>query len=112
VRVPARYSTAATLQAAWDAEVSELGPVTSIGAPSSRQADAGVVTVSAPVRFERGELTLTAPVAAAGELAGLQLTPADAARPQHAGAVPHASRPDRGFWFHGDAAGRPCPPSF
>jgi hypothetical protein len=27
--------------------------------------------VSGPVRFERGELTLTAPVTAAGELAGL-----------------------------------------
>jgi uncharacterized protein len=86
---------AATLQAAWDAEVAELGPVTSIGAPSSGQADAGVVTVSVPVRFERGELTLTAPVTAAGELAGLQLTPADAARPATGWQPPPYADPGR-----------------
>jgi uncharacterized protein len=72
---------AATLQAAWNAEVTELGPVTSIGTPSSGQAAAGVVVVNIPVRFERGELALIVPVTATGELAGLQLTPADAVRP-------------------------------
>jgi len=72
---------AAALQAAWAAEVAELGPVTSIGAPSSEQAGAGAVVVKAPLRFERGELTLVVSVTATGELAGLQLAPADAARP-------------------------------
>jgi uncharacterized protein len=73
--------TAAALQAAWDAEVAELGLVASIGAPASGPADARAVVVSVPVRFERGELTLAVSVIATGELTGLQLAPADTARP-------------------------------
>jgi hypothetical protein len=73
--------TAGALQAAWDAEVAELGPVVSVGAPSSEPEDAPAAVVKVPVRFERGELTLLVSVIATGELTALQLAPADAARP-------------------------------
>jgi uncharacterized protein len=73
--------TAAVLQAAWDAEMTELGPVVSVGDPSSEPADADVSLVKIPVRFERGELTLIVSVIAPGELAALQLVPADASQP-------------------------------
>lgn len=70
--------TAEALKAAWDAEAARLGPVASVGDPSSEPTD-GQVRV--PVRFERGELTLLVSVTATGELAGLQLVPAGAAEP-------------------------------
>jgi dienelactone hydrolase len=73
--------TAAVLQAAWDAEVAQLGPVVTVGNPSGEPAGADVFVVKVPVRFERGELTLTVSMTATGELAGLQLMPADVSHP-------------------------------
>jgi hypothetical protein len=81
--------TAEALKAAWDAEVAQLGLMTSIGTPTSEQADAETVHVKVPVRFESGDLTLLASVIATGELAGLQLVPADG--PRAAGAVAAAA---------------------
>jgi uncharacterized protein len=69
------------LQAAWAAEISRRGPVTSVGTPVSEPAAPGVVAVRIPVRFERGELTVVVSVTDDGWLAGIQLAPASAARP-------------------------------
>jgi uncharacterized protein len=73
--------TAAVLQAAWEAQVAQLGPVVSVGDPASERADAHIVMVRIPVHFERGELTLEVSVIDTGELAGLQLLPAVLAQP-------------------------------
>jgi uncharacterized protein len=86
---------AAALQAAWDAEVARLGPVVSAGDPISDTADPRVVLVRVPVRFERGQLTLLASVIPSGELAGLQLAPADAAEPPAPWQPPPYADPDR-----------------
>jgi uncharacterized protein len=69
------------LQAAWAAEISRRGPVTSVGTPVSEPVAPGVVVVRIPVTFERGELTLVVSVTDDGWLAGLQLAPASAAGP-------------------------------
>jgi dienelactone hydrolase len=87
--------TAEALKAAWDTEIARRGPVTSIGTPTSEQADTQAVIVKVPVRFERGELTLLASVIATGELAGLQLTPADAAQPPASWEPPPYADPER-----------------
>jgi len=87
--------TAAVLQAAWDAEVAQLGAVVSVGDPSSEPADADVSVVKIPVRFGRGELTLIVSVIASGELAGLQLVPADASQPPVPWEPPPYADPDR-----------------
>ncbi|MBJ7610566.1 MAG: hypothetical protein JF887_14250 [Candidatus Dormibacteraeota bacterium] len=50
--------TAGALQAAWEVELAERGPVTSLGTPTSETAD-GTITVKIPVTYERGELTCT-----------------------------------------------------
>jgi uncharacterized protein len=84
-----------TLRAAWDAEVAQLGSVVSVGTPSSEQADAYIVVVTVPVRFERGELTLTASVTAAGELVGLQLASDDPAGAPDLWEPPPYADPDR-----------------
>jgi predicted alpha/beta-hydrolase family hydrolase len=86
---------AAALQAAWDAEVARLGPVVSAGDPVSETADTRVVLVRVPVRFERGQLTLLVSVIPSGELAGLQLAPADAAEPPAPWPPPPYADPDR-----------------
>jgi uncharacterized protein len=86
---------AAALQAAWDAGVAQLGPVVSVGDPSSEPADAHIVAVRVPVRFERGELTLLVSVIANGELAGLQLVPADASQPPAPWRLAPYADPDR-----------------
>jgi uncharacterized protein len=73
--------SAAMLQAAWDAEGTQLGPVVSVGDPSCEPADTDISVVKVPVSFERGELTLVVSVLPTGELAGLQLVPADVGQP-------------------------------
>jgi hypothetical protein len=86
---------AAALQAAWDAELARLGPVVSAGDPVSETADTRVVLVRVPVCFERGQLTLLVSVIPSGELAGLQLAPADAAKPPAPWQPPPYADPDR-----------------
>jgi dienelactone hydrolase len=73
--------SAGALQAAWTAEADRLGPVSSVGPPVSEPAGAGVVVVKVPVAFEREGLTVMVLVSEAGWLTGLQLAPAEAARP-------------------------------
>jgi hypothetical protein len=87
--------TAEALKAAWDTAVEQLGPVVSVGDPTSEPTDAHVVVVRVPVRFERGELTLLVSVIASGELAGLQLAPAHAAQPPAPWEPPLYADPDR-----------------
>lgn len=87
--------TAEALKAAWDTAGAQLGPVVSVGDPSSTSTDAQVVVVRVPVRFERGQLTLVVSTIASGELAGLQLTPADAAQPPAPWEPPPYADPDR-----------------
>ncbi|HEY6493505.1 MAG TPA: hypothetical protein VIZ43_09545 [Trebonia sp.] len=68
--------TSGVLKAAWDAEVAQHGPLASVGTPVSRPPQGGVVVVTVPLTFGRGQLTLTVPVTGGGQLAGLQLAPA------------------------------------
>src|ERR1700691_1845063 len=86
---------AAVLQAAWESEVALLGPVASVGDPASESTAAHVAVVSVPVRFERGELTLILSVTATGDLAGLQLVPANASQPPVPWEPPPYADPDR-----------------
>jgi hypothetical protein len=85
--------TAEALKAAWDTEVAQLGPVISIGTPTSEQAEVQAVLVKVPVRLRT--LTLLVSVIASGELAGLQLAPADAAQPPAPWEPPPYADPDR-----------------
>jgi dienelactone hydrolase len=73
--------TTDALQAAWAVELDRRGPVSSVGAPVSEPATAGVVVVRVPVTCERGALTLMVSVHESGWLTGLQLAPASAAEP-------------------------------
>ena len=68
--------TAEALAAAWDGELARLGPVTSVGEPTSGDVRGRATTVTVPLRFARGELNLQVVVAETGELAGLQFVPA------------------------------------
>ena len=54
---------AETLQTAWDAEMAQLGPVSSAGAPVS-ETTGPVTVVKVPVTCERGAFTLVASVTA------------------------------------------------
>jgi len=92
---------AATLQAAWAAEVAELGPVTSIGAPSSEQAGAGAVVISVPVRLERGELALVVSVTD---------RPRRHHRQEQATQGPRLGTGQPGRRRHALRQGDPCPP--
>src|ERR1700722_6170144 len=67
--------TAAGLQAAWQAELAELGQLTSVGAPASDPADGAMITVHVPMTFERGRQTLAVYLTRDGQLAGIQLAP-------------------------------------
>ena len=68
------------LQTAWDAEMAQLGPVSSAGAPVS-ETTGPVTVVKVPVTCERGTFTLVASVTEDGWLTGLQLAPPSAAQP-------------------------------
>ena len=69
---------AEALAHAWDTEVTPLGPVTSVGTPTTEESG-GTVVVRIPVRFARGERALQATMVPTGELAGLLIAPADVA---------------------------------
>jgi hypothetical protein len=71
--------TASALEAAWNAELDQYGPFVAVGTPLAQSIGPAVV-VSIPVTFGQGELTLVVSVSATGELTGLQLAAADAAR--------------------------------
>ncbi len=87
--------TADVLKAAWDAEVAQLGPVHSVGTPASEPVNGHVTVVRVPVHFDRGTLTLQVSLTAAGELAGLQLTPGDDSGPPVPWEPPTYTAPDR-----------------
>ena len=57
---------AEALQAAWAAEIAQLGPVTAVGEPVSEPGGPGDVLVKIPVSFERGEVTVIISLADAG----------------------------------------------
>jgi hypothetical protein len=63
--------TAAALQAAWEAELVEYGPVTSVGTPTSEPPAGGMIAVKVPVTLARGELTLAVYMTSGGQLSGL-----------------------------------------
>jgi uncharacterized protein len=86
--------SAEALQATWAAELGRHGPVSSVGAPVSELAGAGMVVVKIPVTFERGELTLVVSVDA-GWLTGLQLAPARAAQPAGPWEPPNYANPEK-----------------
>ncbi len=73
---------AQALRSAWEAEVDGSGALVEVGTPVTEPAGTGAVLVKVPVRFERR--TLTVAVSLAGEqdwVTGIQLWPAEAARP-------------------------------
>ena len=72
---------AEALRAAWTAEITRHGQVTSVGAPISEPAGPGTAVVRIPLTYERGQLTLVISVAGGQWLTGLQLAPASAAQP-------------------------------
>jgi dienelactone hydrolase len=71
---------AEALQTAWDVEMAQLGPVSSVGAPVS-ETTGTVTVVKVPVTSERGGFTLVVSVTEDGWLAGLRLAPPSAAQP-------------------------------
>jgi dienelactone hydrolase len=86
--------SADVLKAAWDAEVAQLGPVRTVGTPATEPGEQ-VTVVTIPVHFDRGTLTLQVSLTTTGELAGLQLTPADGADPPVPWEPPPYTDPDR-----------------
>jgi len=64
------------LRAAWEAELSEHGSVSSVGTPASEPFSGDTTAVKVPVTFERGAVTLAVYLTSAGQLTGLQLEPA------------------------------------
>lgn len=87
--------TAAALQAAWEAELAEYGPVTSVGTPTSEPPAGGMIAVKVPVTLARGELTLAVYMTSVGQLSGLQLAPADDAKPAEPWQPPSYANQDR-----------------
>jgi len=73
--------TPEVLRAAWEVELRRSGQVRSIGEPASEPAGAGMVVVRVPVICEHGALTMVVSVTEAGQLAGIQLAPPEAAQP-------------------------------
>ena len=73
------------LQAAWEAELSRQGAVTSIGAPVSEPSHAGDVVVRVPVTCERGGFALVASVSGRGSARGIGSRPSGAAEPSSRG---------------------------
>ena len=72
--------TADSLRVAWTAALERSGPVTAVGSAILDEAP-GVTTVKVPLQCERGALTLLVAVTRSGDLAGIQLAPADAIAP-------------------------------
>jgi dienelactone hydrolase len=74
-------ASAASVRAAWTAEIDRHGPVIAVGTPLSEPAGPGAVAVKIPVTCERGALTVIVAVHDTGALVGLQFAPAEAAQP-------------------------------
>lgn len=72
---------AGTLRAAWEIEIERQGAVVSLGDPVYEPAGPGVTLVRVPVSCAHGGMTVMASVNEPGVLIGLQLAPAEAARP-------------------------------
>jgi hypothetical protein len=87
--------TAAALQAAWEAELAEYGPVTSVGTPTSEPAAGRMIAVKVPVTLTRGALTLAVYMTSGGQLSSLQLAPAGDAKPAEPWQPPSYANPDR-----------------
>jgi hypothetical protein len=81
------------LQVAWESELERRGPVRSVGVPVSEPAGAGMVVVKVPIRCEHGALTVVVSVTEAGQLAGIQLAPPEAAEPTAPWAPPAYADP-------------------
>ncbi len=81
------------LQAAWVTELERRGPVTSVGEPVSEAAGAGMLVVKVPILCEHGALTVVVSVTEAGQLAGIQLAPPEAAEPTAPWAPPAYADP-------------------
>jgi pimeloyl-ACP methyl ester carboxylesterase len=73
--------SAETLRSAWNSAINRLGAVTSVGPPVVESGPQGMTMVKAPLVCEEGTMAFVASVTAAGELAGLQLAPPEAAAP-------------------------------
>ena len=73
--------TADAIRTAWTTEIDRLGPVRSVGTPVSEEVRPGVLVIKVPVRCEHDGMTFVVTMTAAGELAGLQLAPAEVNEP-------------------------------
>src|SRR5215470_14885510 len=62
--------SAETLRASWATEISRVGAVTAVGAPTSEQGKTGLVRVSVPVACEHGGLMMVMSVDDAGMMHG------------------------------------------
>lgn len=87
--------SADVFKAAWDAEVAQLGPLRSVGHPSSEPGSEQGTVIRVPVHFERGERTLQVSMIANGELTGLQFLPVDGSAPLVPWEPPPYADPDR-----------------
>jgi len=67
--------SAETLRASWATEISRVGAITAVGAPTGEQGKPGLVRVSIPVTCEHGGLMLVMSVDDAGMMHGLRLAP-------------------------------------
>ena len=72
--------TADVLRSGWTAATVPFGAFVGLGEPVEESGPAGVVLVKVPVAFANGTAVALVSVTGTGELAGLQLVPADAAR--------------------------------
>jgi uncharacterized protein len=86
---------AEALRAAWDAEVSRLGPICSVGAPVSEEGPQHMVVVRALVTGERGSMAVVASLTRLGQLTGIQLAPPSAAEPITPWEPPGYARPEQ-----------------
>jgi uncharacterized protein len=84
------------LGVAWAAAIGRRGQVISVGVPVCEPAGPGaeMMMVKIPVTFERGDMAVLVSVTADGSLVGIQLAPADAAKPTEPWAPPGYADPD------------------
>jgi dienelactone hydrolase len=73
--------SAETLRSAWHSAANRIGAVTSIGPPVTESGPQGMTVVKVPLVCEEGAMALVPSLNPAGELAGLQLAPPEAAAP-------------------------------